>query len=86
MSFPAQFRTPSPQPPLSEHRQSPPVKPVGRHFAEHKRDEVQDYAYNKNNHQLDSFKTKKAFLCFLAVSEDILKVKNPHRSDEQVQP
>jgi hypothetical protein len=77
MSFPAQFRTPSPRPPSSEHLQSSPVKPVAQHFAEHKRDEVQDYAYNKHNHQLDPFKTKKAFLGFLAVSEDILKVKTP---------
>lgn len=77
MSFPAQFRIPSPQPPSSEHRQSSPVKPVAQHFAEHKRDEVQDYAYNKNNHQLDPFKTKKDFLGFLAVSEDTLQVKIP---------
>jgi len=52
------------------------VKLVAQHFAEHNRDEVQDYAYN-NNHQFDPFKTKKAFLGFLAVSEDVLKVKTP---------
>ena len=78
MSSPlAQFRTPSPQPPSSENRLSSSVKPVAQHFAEHKRDEVQDYASNKNNHQLDPFKTKEAFLDFLAVSEDILKVETP---------
>ena len=39
-----------PYAPSSEHCQSFTVKPVAQHFAEHKRDEVQDYAYN-NNHQ-----------------------------------
>jgi hypothetical protein len=70
---PIQFRTPSPHSIPTRHHLSSPVKPVAQHFAEHKRDEVQDFCYNEIIHQVEDFTTHEEFFNFLRVSEEVFR-------------
>ncbi len=56
---------------------SSPVKEVAKHFAEHKRDEVQAFGYNENIHMLEGFKTQEQFLNFLGVPGEFLETQPP---------
>src|SRR5258705_10904721 len=74
---PVQSRTPSPQHPNpTKFHLSSPVKPVVQHFAEHKRDEVQAFGYDKDLHHLGDF-GEQDFLDFLRVDEAFLNVETP---------
>ena len=71
---PVEPRTPSPQHRIStKDHLSSPVKPVLPHFADHKRDEVQAFGYDKDLHQLAAF-GEQEFLDFLGVDEAFLNV------------
>ena len=72
---PVPSRTPSPQHPTKDHLSSP-VKPVAQHFAEHKRDEVQAFGYDKELHQLEVW-GEQDFLTFLGVDEAFINVEPP---------
>ena len=72
LSDPVKPRTPSPQHPYpTKDHLSSPVKPVIPHFADHKRDEVQAFGYDKDLHQLAAF-GEQDFLDFLGVHEAFL--------------
>ena len=72
LSNPVKPRTPSPQHPYpTKDHLSSPVKPVIPHFADHKRDEVQAFGYDKDLHQLAAF-GEQDFLDFLGVHEAFL--------------
>ena len=46
---------------------------MSKFFAEHKRDQVQAFAYARDIHQLVSFKTSDAFIEFLDIPQDCLQ-------------
>ena len=86
LSDPLKPRTPSPQPPYpTEDHLSSPVKPVIPHFADHKRDEVQAFGYDKDLHQLAAF-GEQDFLDFLGVDEAFLNVDTPVQQPSRTQP
>ena len=86
LSDPVKPRTPSPQHlyPAKDHLSSP-VKPVIPHFADHKRDEVQAFGYDKDLHQLAAF-GELDFLDFLGVHEAFLNVDPPEQQPSGTQP
>jgi hypothetical protein len=51
---------------------SSPVSRIAKPFAEHKRNEVQAFGYDKDIHQLKPFGTAEAFIEFLAIAEELL--------------
>lgn len=63
--------TPLPYP--TQGHLSSPVKSVAQPFAAHKREEVQNYGYDKSLPQLKDYETTEVFLKFLRVSEDVLE-------------
>jgi len=63
----------TPPPHTTQGHLSSPVKSVVQPFAAHKREEVQNYGYDKSLHQLKDYETPEAFLKFLRVSEDLLE-------------
>ena len=86
LSDPVKRHTPSPQHryPTKDHLSSP-VKPVIPHFADHKRDEVQAFGYDKDLHQLAAF-GEQDFLDFLEVDEAFLNVDPPGQQPSRTQP
>jgi hypothetical protein len=60
--------------PPTEEQASSPVGRVAKHFAEHKRDEVQAFRYDEDDHQLESIVD---FMDFLKVPADRLPSKPP---------
>jgi hypothetical protein len=86
LSDPLKPRTPSPQHPYpTKDHLSSPVKPVIPHFADHKRDEVQAFGYDKDLHQLAAF-VEQDFLDFLGVDEAFLNVDPPGQQPSRTQP
>jgi hypothetical protein len=86
LSDPLKPRTPSPQHPYpTKDHLSSPVKPVIPHFADHKRDEVQAFGYDKDLHQLATF-VEQDFLDFLGVDEAFLNVDPPGQQPSRTQP
>jgi len=86
LSDPVKPRTPSPQHPYpTKDHLSSPVKPVIPHFADHKRDEVQAFGYDKDLHQLAAF-GEQDFLDFLEVDEAFLNVDPPGQQPSRTQP
>ena len=85
LSDPVEPCTPSPQypRPTKDHLSSP-VKPVIPHFADHKRDEVQAFGYDKDLHQLAAF-GEQDFLDFLGVDEAFLSVDPPGQQPSRTQ-
>ena len=55
------------------------------HFADHKRDEVQAFGYDKDLHQLAAF-VEQDFLDFLGVDEAFLNVDPPRQQPSRTQP
>ena len=49
-------------------------------FTEHKRNQVQAFAYDEDIHQLEPFKTSDAFIEFLGVPQNLLLQSEPPRS------
>jgi hypothetical protein len=85
LSDPVKPRTPSPQHPYpTKDHLSSPVKPVIPHFADHKRDEVQAFGYDKDLHQLAAF-GEQDFLDFLGVDEAFLNVDPPGQQPSRTQ-
>jgi hypothetical protein len=86
LSDPVKPRTPSPKHPRpTKDHLSSPVKPVLSHFADHKRDEVQAFGYDKDLHQLAAF-GEQDFLNFLGVDEVFLNVDPPGQQPSRTQP
>jgi hypothetical protein len=86
LSDPVKPRTPSPQHPYpTKDHLSSPVKPVIPHFADHKRDEVQAFGYDKDLHQLAAF-GEQDFLDFLGVDEAFLNVDPPDSNPAERSP
>ena len=83
---PVKPRTPPPQHPYpTKDHLSSPVKPVIPHFADHKRDEVQAFGYDKDLHQLAAF-GEQDFLDFLGIDEAFLNVDPPGQQSSRTQP
>jgi len=79
LSDPVKPHTPPQHPyPIKDHLSSP-VKPD---FADHKRDEVQPFGYDKDLHQLAAF-GEQDFLDFLGVDEAFLNVDPPQPSGKK---
>src|SRR6267154_2289805 len=83
---PGRSRSPKSQPTL-EHLSSPVKNPVRQHFAEHKRDEVQDFGYDEAVHLLKDFDTQKEVFDFLGVADELLEVspKVPREREDNVE-
>jgi len=72
---PGRFPSPAPKSqPTLEHLLSPVKNPVRQHFAEHKRDEVQDFGYDEAVHLLKDFDTQEEVFDFLGVADELLEV------------
>ena len=61
--------------------QSSRIKRIPKLFAEHKRDQVQAFAYNNVIHELVSFETSGAFIKFLEVPQKHLQSQPPRDTD-----
>jgi hypothetical protein len=82
---PVKPRTPPPQHPYpTKDHLSSPVKPVIPHFADHKRDEVQAFGYDKDLHQLAAL-GEQDFLDFLGVDEAFLNFDPPGQQPSRTQ-
>jgi hypothetical protein len=67
--------------PPTEEWASSPLGRVGKHFAEHERDEVQAFRYDEDDHQLE---TIVHFMDFLKVPADRLPSKTPKATNCQL--
>jgi hypothetical protein len=56
-----------------------------QHFAEHKRDEVQDFGYDETVHLLKDFDTQEEVFDFLGVADELLEVSPKVTGEDSVE-
>ncbi len=84
-TLPGRFRSRSPKSqPTLEHLSSPVKNPGRQHFAEHKRDEVQDFGYDEAV-LLKDFDTQEEVFDFLGVADALLEVSSKVPREDSVE-